>query len=469
MLPRTGREAARAGVEMAKLTKRIVDAIEPTDKDIFLWDDELPGFGLRVKPSGVRSYLVQYRTVEGRTRRLAFARHGVLTPDEARKQARSLLAEVADGKDPSGERHRLREAPTVADLCARYLKEHVDVFNKPSTIREAHRLVNKWIVPKLGGMKVEGVARDDIMKLHRSMAETPRQANLTLSVLSKIFGLAEMWGLRPENSSPCRRVKRYPEVRRERFLSEPELQRLGEVLNASEAEGRDMPGVIAAIRLLALSGCRMGEVLALQWGHVDFQTGALALPDGKTGARVHTVGAPALSLLAALPRSEGSPWVIQGGTIGKPLRGDTLEGAWARIRKRATVLLWRDSPDSSVSGLVERLINDLKREPSFDECENAAEEAGISLPGGMVDVHLHDLRHTVGTYAGQAGANAFLVRDKLGHKTLAMTGRYVNRDADPLRALNDVIENRISAAMKGEDAEVISLEAQKRKGKQDAP
>jgi len=241
------------------------------------------------------------------------------------------------------------------------------------------------------------------------------------------------------------------------------------VLNASEAESRDLPGVIAAIRLLALSGCRMGEVLALQWAHVDFQTGALALPDGKTGARIHTVGAPALSLLAALPRSEGSPWVIQGGTIGKPLRGDTLEGAWARIRKRATVLLWRDSPDSSVSGLVERLINDLKREPSFDECENAAEEAGISLPGGMVDVHLHDLRHTVGTYAGQAGANAFLVRDKLGHKTLAMTGRYVNRDADPLRALNDVIENRISAAMKGEDAEVISLEAQKRKGKQDAP
>ncbi len=374
---------------MPKLTKRTIDSLPPTASELFIWDDELPGFGLRIKPTGVRSFIVQYRNDQGRSRRMTFGRYGVLTPEEARKQARDLLAAVSKGTDPAGERHRMLHAPTVTQLCERYLADHVEPHNKPLTAREFRRLIEKFIKPQLGALKAEGVTRQDVVRLHRLMAETPRQANQTLAVLSKMFSLAELWGVRMENSNPCRMVKRYAETKRERFLSEPELARMGEALRQAEASGSEATNTCNAIRLLALSGCRVGEVVSLRWEHVDFENGGLHLADAKAGARVHPIGAQAIALLASIPRIEDSPWIFQGKRSGDALSVYTVEGAWQRIRAKA----------------------------------------------GLDDVRLHDLRHTVGTYAGQSGANAFLIRDKLGHKTLAMTGRYVNRDPHPLRTL----------------------------------
>lgn len=389
---------------MPKLTKRFIDAITPGANDQFIWDDELPSFGVRIKPSGVRSYLIQYRNLHGRSRRLTLGQHGMLTADEARKIARQRLADVARGKDPVEERDTARQAPSVAELCARYLADHVSRHNKAKTVHEIKRLLDKIIVPRVGHLKVAAVARKDIAQLHAAMAETPRQANHVLAILSKAFNLAEIWGLRPDASNPCRMIKRYHETARERFLSEVELRAVGETLARIESEGSEHPIIVEAIWLLALTGCRLGEVLGLRWEFIDFATSTLVLPDSKTGKHCLVLGAPALARLKNLPRIEGCPWVLPFGDGEKPLPDYTLQKAWQRIRKAA----------------------------------------------GIETVRLHDLRHTVGTYAGQAGANAFLVRDMLRHKTLQMTGRYVNHDIDPLRALSDVVQTRIANALGGE-------------------
>ena len=141
---------------MPKLTARIVKAADPTG-DRVLWDDELPGFGVRIKPSGAKSYVVQYGDRHGRSRRLTISRHGVLTPNEARREARQLFAGVAKGADSAGDRRRAREAPTVKTLCDRYLAEHIDIHNKPRTAAEAGRHVEKIIEPELGSCIVAGI------------------------------------------------------------------------------------------------------------------------------------------------------------------------------------------------------------------------------------------------------------------------------------------------------------------------
>ncbi len=355
---------------MPKLTKRTVDSVRPGDRDIMLWDDDLPGFGLRVKPTGVRSFLVQYRNAQGRSRRYTIGRHGVFTPDHARKEAARILAAARRGEDPAAKRAAARKPATLSEMCDRYSKEHTAVHNRPRTSKEANRLVEKHIRPALGTLQAAAVTRQDVAKLHRSMDATPRLANHVLAILSKIFTLAECWGVRPEGSNPCRLVKRYPEAKRERSLSEEELERLGSVLSQAENKRRELPDVINTIRLLVFTGCRLGEIVNLRWEDVDFDAGALVLPESKAGGRVRVVGGEAMRILSAIPRRYNSPWVLHGRNPERPLRDDTVKQAWRRIRKQA----------------------------------------------GIEDVHLHDLRHTVATHAEPADATSFMVRDMPGRK-----------------------------------------------------
>lgn len=412
---------------MPKLTKRQVENITPGSRDVVVWDDALPGFGLRVKPSGMRSYVVQYRNAQARSRRLTLGKHGVLTVDEARSMARQVLAAALRGDDPVAERKVMKDAPDMSALLDRYLSEHVDQRNRASTAEEFHRLVEKHIRPALGTLKVASVTRADISKLHQQMRRTPRQANIVLSICSKLFNLAEVWGVRQEGTNPATKIQRYPEHSRERFLSDEELARLGETLRIAESEGlpwRAAAGrprskherkptnqrtlyhrsITAAIRLLLYTGCRLSEILRLRWENVDLERCTATLLNTKTGRdRIIPLSPPAVAELQLI-LGNGSPWVLPMITDpSRPFCKDTMEGAWQRIRAHA----------------------------------------------GLDDVRLHDLRHTVGTYAAQTGANAFAIRDILGHKDLSSTAIYVNRSDDPVRALGKRVSERIAGQLEG--------------------
>jgi integrase len=413
---------------MPKLTKRFVESEKPPALGYALaWDDDIPGFGLRIHSSGQRSYLVQYRNAQGRSRRMTLGRHGKITADAARKNALRIFAAVRDGKDPLAERRAYIDAPVVSDLLDRYVAEHIERRNRATTQGEFKRIVERHIRPHLGMHKVAAVTRQDVAKLHRSLAETPRQANVVLAICSKAFSLAEEWGMRADGTNPCRRIARNPEQHRERFLTVAELQRLAATLRVAEREGLPWdvdekqpkakhlakpenrrtlyPRVVtAAVELLLYTGCRLSEVLHLQWDQVDMEAGVIMLKETKVGRpQVVVMNTPARQTLKGLPHVENSPWVLPSRDPSRALTKEVMETKWRKIRTVA----------------------------------------------GIADVRLHDLRHTVGTYAGQSGANAFLVRDLLRHKDLSMTGRYVNRADDPIRTLSELVGERIAAAMAG--------------------
>ena len=385
---------------MPKLTKRIVEAAEVKPSEYMLWDGELPGFGIRVMPSGRRSYMVQYRAGR-RSRRMALGPHGVLTADQARSMAVQVLAEVRTGSDPAGVRKERRDAATVAELAERFDKEHIAVHLKESTAKEYRRNLRRFILPVLGRHRVTDVTRADVAKFFHDLRHIPYQANRNLEIISKMFNLAEMWGLRPDGSNPRRHIRKYPEQKRERFLSAGELRRLGDVLSEMEAERLELPSAIAAVRLLVLTGCRLNEIMKLRWEHVDFPEAALRLPDSKTGAKTVQLGRAAVAVLSGIERCRFNPHVIVGTQPGKSL--SDLQPFWQRLRARA----------------------------------------------GLKDVRLHDLRHTFASVAVASGQGLPMIGKLLGHSQVQTTARYAHLAGDPLQAAANDVSDAVAAGMSG--------------------
>ena len=350
-----------ASNRIPRLTKRTVDAIKANGSDAVYWDGELTGFGLRVRKSGRKNYVVQTR-VDGKLRWFTIGPHGPLTPDEARTRALEVLAEAKKGIDPRTAEAAREAEPAMADLGKRFLEEYVPDHCKKSTQLEYARSVSLFVDPVIGKLRVAEVQRKDIAALHHDLRDKPYQANRTLGVLSKMFSLAEVWGWRPDGTNPCRHVKRFKEHKRERFLSEEETERLGEVLREAEPE---MPSAVAAFRLLLLTGCRMSEIRDLQWDYV--KEDCIELPDAKTGGRVVPLGPQARAVLAAIPREDDNPWVIAGRLPGTHLTD--LQRPWRRIRKRA----------------------------------------------GLEDVRIHDLRHSFASRALALGESLTMIGKLLGH------------------------------------------------------
>ena len=398
----------------AKLTKRAVEAVAPGAKDIILWDTDLKGFGCKVTPKSRRVYFVYYRTRDGRQRRPTIGAHGAITCEQAREIARQWLGDAAAGADPSGQRQAKKGVPTVAEFAERYLAEHAEPHKRPSSIANDRRMLAQHILPALGRRKLSEVTRADVLKLHHALRHTPYEANRTLAVLSKLFNLAEAWGLRPDGSNPCRHVKRYTEKNRERFLSPAELACLGGVIAEAERTQTESPSVIAAIRLLIFTGARLSEILTLRWEHVDLDNACLQLPDSKTGRKVIYLSPPAKKVLAGIERKNGNANVIIGQKPEAHLVN--LEKPWRRIRKRAK----------------------------------------------LDDVRLHDLRHSYASVGAALNMGLPVIGALLGHTQAATTQRYAHLQGDPLRAASDRIGEAIAATMNGKSGEVVELPGHKR-------
>lgn len=426
---------------MAKITKRTVDALQPVaGRDVLLWDDELPGFGVRVRPSGSKSYFLKYRIRSGRQRWLTLGQHGPLTPDMARKRALQQKAGVIDGADPSGDRQKRRRENTLAEIADRYVAEHVASHNRPSTAAEVLRIVEKRIRPELGSIKITDLKRSEVKAWHQAMSATPYEGNRALAYLSKMLNLAAKdWELRPDN--PCTGIKRFPERKRERFLSGDELARLGDVLTSYGG----WPYAAAAVRLLVFTGARLGEILGLRWEWVDLERGEARLPDSKTGAKTLHLPPPALAVLAELPRLDGNPYVIAGPKEGAAL--GKLEKSWRAIRERVTLAIWRDSEDEKIATLFAGLSHKLDRQPTIAEFRGAAADRELSLPVGLIDVRIHDLRHAFASVAASSGMGLPIIGKMLGHTQAATTARYAHLQSDPVKAAAAVVAGKIAAAM----------------------
>ena len=408
------------GGSMSKLTKKSVDDANTLPKPYLLWDGELRGFGLLVLPSGVKTYVFQYRNEARRSRRLTIGRHGSLTVSEAREIAHEAAVAVAKGNDPVGSKRSYREAPTISELLERYLSDHVIPHNAVSTQKDIRVVIAKKLKPAVGNIKVNDLTRADVAKLHNAMKDTPRRANYVLAIFSKALSLAELWGLRAQNSNPCIGIKRYPENYRTRFLKQDEVKRLLDAMIEAETVGLpwNVEGnsskhlakepnqrtqlswqVIGALRLLLLTGARLSEIILLKWSDVDFGLLTIALPKFKGRKREpFPATAAALDILKSLPRVKGSALVFpRNSDKAVPISKEVMESAWQRLRWRARI----------------------------------------------EDAHIHDLRHTVGTYAAQAGVSGFIVRDLLRHANISTTGRYANFDANPVREVAEIVGERI--------------------------
>ncbi|MCB1033558.1 MAG: site-specific integrase [Acidobacteria bacterium] len=381
-----------------RLSKRHIDKLRYKGSGgHYVWDDDLAGFGVRVNPSGRKSFVVAFR-LRGRQRFYTIGRYGEMTPDQARTKAMKTLYGVRQGIDPAtgvvGE-----EAPRILDLAKRYQTEHAEAKKKASTARQDAKTWENYVLPKLGKRRVADIARDDVSKLHHSLRSTPFVANRVLALLSKAFNLTEVWGWRPDRSNPCRHIKRFKEAKRERFLSQAELRRLAEVLRQAEHERTESPFALAMVWLLIYTGCRSSEIRRLRWAEADLQEKCLRLQDSKTGAKVVQLNRQALEILETLERDPNNPFVIQGLKPRSHL--SDLNGPWRRIRKAA----------------------------------------------GIEDVRLHDLRHTYASFGAAAGLSLPVIGSLLGHSQPATTQRYAHLAADPVREAANAIGANLSAAM----------------------
>jgi integrase len=421
---------------MVKLTKQSLTNLKPRAKPYIEYDADIIGFGVAVYPSGIKSWVCEYRPHGGgrgvAKKRVTLSKTSQLTPEQARKAARDMLAAVRLGGDPAQDKVERRASVTVGQLIDLFDAQYVGPMLKPGTA-VSHRIALEELRCAHGSLKATALARAHVAALHFRMADRPYAANRAAAVWSKAFTWAGDAGLIPDRRNPVKGLKKYREQRRERFLTTEELARLGDALREGETVGlpysvdetkptaKHAPKVdhrrvnldrfaAAAIRLLLLTGARLREILHARWEQVDVGRGLIFLADSKTGKKPLYLSAAAQEVLADIPRIEGNPHVIAGAKDGAP-RSD-LKKPWAAVSRAA----------------------------------------------GLKGVRIHDLRHSFASFGAGASLGLPIIGKLLGHTQPATTARYAHLDADPMRRAANTIGATISAAMAGRsEANVVMI------------
>ena len=399
------------------LTERRIRDAKPEARTRILWDSQVKGLGLRITPRGTKSYILNYR-VAMRECRATLARTSELSLKAARERAAEELAAIRAGRPhPLERRHEANAAPTVADGLDRFFNKftpaRIDIGRMAArTVKEYRKQALQYLVPALGKRKIRDVTRLDVETMVEPLPKVQR--NRVLALVSRLFTLFETWEWRPQNTNPARGVERAREEARDRTFSPTELWALAEALRRWEDRH---PAQVAAIRLAAVTGLRIGEILAIRWEHLDLDTGRLTLPATKTGRRLHDLPAAALAILTDLPRINEWPF-----TTGRdaPVTYATVRNTFAKAASTA----------------------------------------------GLVDARLHDLRRTVMTRAAMAGIGTHVLRDLLGHKTTAMADRYIRSVGNPVRDARELVGAAMAAMMQGEPGSEV---VQTPRGQRHAP
>lgn len=381
---------------MPKFTKNYIDSLKVEPKAYEVWDTELKGLGVKVHPSNRKTYYFVYRHNSPRKERLKVGIHGNVTCEIAREIARGWAGDLARGINPKEQAKRLKaeeqKSMLFADFWGIFTDKYINEHHKPSTRRSHKSRINKDILPFFGARKIAEIDRRDILAFKDSLSYSKGNCTKCLYLLSTAFDQAELWGYRDQHSNPCRGVEKFPDKKMERFLTAVELKKLEETL-ASMAYSNMSPYTVAVIWMLMSTGCRLNEVLTLQWKDVYLDDGYLYLKDSKVGVRTIPLSDKAKRIFTSLQKQEGNPYVFCGKHPGMSLK--TINGAWRKIRVLA----------------------------------------------GIPDVRIHDLRHSFASFALKQGVDLYTISKLLGHKNISTTSRYAHLELEHLKkATNRVAE-----------------------------
>jgi integrase len=412
---------------MTKLTKRTVDAAASEDKDYFIWDDDLPGFGLRVFASGKRSYLVQYRA-GGRTRRYTIGLHGIWTPETARQEAKIQLGRIAKGDNPAEERQLNHKAITVKELCALYLRDLEAGLilgkggrpKKSTTISTDGGRIIRHIIPLIGARRVKDLTRADINKVLKDiMAGTTRvsvktkklrgraivrggvgTATRTVGLLGGILTYAVEAGIIERN--PAHGLRKPKDNVRTRRLTEKEYRQLGEILRKA-AESEKYATFVDIARLIALTGCRRSEIIGLRWSEVDIDRSCLCLTDSKEGASTRPIGLPVIEYLEARRESCTGTYVFPG--FGDDNAFGSFPKQWEQIFRNSS----------------------------------------------LADITPHVLRHSFASIGNDLGFTEITIAALVGHAKGTVTSKYIHTLDTALIMAADTIAGYIQGLLEGKE------------------
>ncbi len=403
-----------------KLTKSIVDNAPILDRRYHIYDSDIPGFSVKIEPSGSKIYVLDYRSGAGGRdapkKRVKIGKHGALTVEQARVIAKEYYAKIALGDDPADQRQAERGKTLLKDFQERYVNEYIIHHNKPSTVTGKKEVLRTLIMPHFRNHAMEDITRKDVQEWHGKLHKSPITANRALACISHMMSVAEDWGIRQPNSNPCLGIKRYKENKRDRYLNESELRKLIETINQCEEEGTEERSMMIFFRLLIYTGARQGELLTAKWDYVNYDENTLDLPDSKTGKKKINLSPLAISEIGKLERVVGNPYLFPGYFVGvKEKLGrhhSPPNEMWHRVLKRA----------------------------------------------GITNLRKHDLRHAFASFAIMAGLTLEEIGQLLGHLTPQTTKRYSHLVDSHRKKISDAVGMKISAILERKDETVINLD-----------